>query len=136
MRPFIIHSNRRKDHKENSSSCKGNWIDPVLGLAVGEIPSLLTQGTLWRTGLLFNLLSDYEILRIRFILIFDGLTGNRFRHRQIPWFRPRPYSVLEKDELVHPMGKLGSVWKYTEKHFFNEQIQDNIEQSTKSANMA
>jgi hypothetical protein len=55
-----------------------------------------------------------------------------FRHRQIPWFRPRPYSILQKDELVSPMGKLGALWNYTEKHFFNEQIQDNIKLPTES----
>jgi hypothetical protein len=101
-------------------------------LAVGEIPTLLTQGTLWRLQILYNLLSDYEILRIRMVILFDCLTRNMFRHRQIPWFRPRPYSILQKDELVSPMGKLGALWNYTEKHFFNEQIQDNIKLPTES----
>ena len=106
-------------------------IDHFVGLAVGEIPSLLTQGTLWRHIVLYDLLSDYEILRIRLILLFDYLSGNRFCGRPIPWFRPRPYFVLENDESVHPMGKLGDMWKYTEKHFFFEQIQDTVMQPTK-----
>ncbi|CAF1423214.1 unnamed protein product [Adineta steineri] len=103
------------------------------GLAVGEIPTLLTTGTLWQTQILFDLLSDYEILRIRLVLIFDFLSCNRFTHCQIPWFRPRPYATLLKDELVSPMGPLGSAWNYTEKHFFHEQIQDNIIPLNKSS---
>ena len=103
-----------------------------LGLAVGEIPTLLTQGTMWRIDILYNLLSDYEILRLRFVLAFDCITCHRFRHRQIPWFRPRPYSILEKNELGSSMGFIGKAWKYTEKHFFKEQIQDNINPSIKS----
>ena len=103
----------------------------IVGLAVGEIPNLLTQGSLWRTQMLYSLLSDYEILRIRMVVMFDCLSCNRFRHRHIPWFSPRPYPILEKDELVSPMKKIGAAWKYTEKHFFNEQIQDNIKPLTK-----
>lgn len=106
-------------------------IDHIVGLAVGEIPSLLTRGTLWHHGVLYYLLSDYEILRIRFILLFDHIVGNRFHSRRIPWFRPRPYLILENNELVHPMGKLGEMWKYTEKHFFFEQIQDSVMQPIK-----
>jgi hypothetical protein len=104
----------------------------IIGLAVGEIPTLLTQGTLWRIQMLYSLLSDYEILRIRITLFFDFLTCNIFRDRQIPWFRSRPYSILQKDELASPMGKIGALWNYTEKHFFHEQIQDNIKLPTES----
>lgn len=100
-------------------------------MTVGEIPSLKDKGTLWRTQILFSLLSDYEILRIRLVLAFDCVSCNIFRHRRIPWFRPRPYYTLEKNEMVSPMGKLGSIYNYTEKHFFNEQIQDNISKSTR-----
>lgn len=101
-------------------------------MAVGEIPSLKDKGTLWQTQLLFNLLSDYEILRIRFLLFFDYITFNRYCDRSIPWFRLRPYRTLEKDELVPPLKIFGFLWKYTKKHFFNEQIQDNIKSSIKS----
>jgi hypothetical protein len=45
----------------------------------------------------------------------------------MPRFRPRSYTVLEKNVLAGSMGKLSDAWKYTEKHFFNEQIQDNIQ---------
>jgi hypothetical protein len=107
-------------------------------LAVGEIPSLKDKGALWRTQLLFSLLSDYEILRLRFLLFFDYVTFNRYCDhpipcdRPIPWFRLRPYFTFEKDELVPPMGMLGALWHYTQKHFFKEQIQDNIKLSIKS----
>lgn len=103
-----------------------------LGLAVGEIPTLLTQGTLWRIDILYSLLSDYEILRLRLIHAFDSVTCHRFRYTQNPWFRPRPYSILEKNELDSPMGPIGKAWRYTVKHFFREQIQDNIKPSIKS----
>ena len=82
--------------------------------------------------MLCNLLSDYEILRIRLILIFDFLSCNRFRGSRIPWFRPQPYPMLQKDELMNPMGKMGAAWKYTQKHFLNEQIQDTIDLKTHS----
>ncbi len=85
-------------------------------MPVEEIPTLLTQGTLWRIQILYNLLSDYEILRIRIILFFDCLTCNRFRYRRIPFFLPRPYSILQKDELISPMGGLGSIAFIKERH--------------------
>ncbi|UJR17163.1 hypothetical protein I4U23_004059 [Adineta vaga] len=109
-------------------------INLLIGLAVGEIPTLLTQGTLWRIQILFNLLSDYEMLRVRFVLIFDCLTCNVFRQSRIPWFRPRPCYILEKDELKSPMLALGDAWNYTQKYFFNEQIQDNIKPPVESIN--
>ncbi len=101
-------------------------------MAVGEIPPLKDKGALWRTQLLFSLLSDYEILRFRFLLFFDYVTFNRYRDHPILWFRLRPYFTLEKDELVPPMGMLGALWHYTQKHFFKERIQDNIKLSIKS----
>ncbi len=90
------------------------------------------KGALWRTQLLFSLLSDYEILRIRFLLFFDYITFNRYRDSAIPWFRLRRDFMLEKDELVPSMKKLGVLWEYTQKHFFKERIQDNIKSSIKS----
>lgn len=105
----------------------------ILGLAVGEIPTLKDKETLWRTQILFDLLSDYEILRIRFILIFDFLSCNCCRCCKLLWFRPRPYYILENNELVSPMGKLDSLHNYTEKHFLKEQIQDNIKPLIKTS---
>jgi len=99
-------------------------------LAVGEIPSLKDKGALWRTQLLFSLVSDYEIIRIRFLVVIDRLTCNKYRHKQTPWFRLQSYSMLEKNELVGPMGKLSTLWKYTKMNFVKQQIQEGIDPST------
>ncbi|CAF1382057.1 unnamed protein product [Adineta ricciae] len=104
-------------------------INLLIGLAVGEIPTLMTQGTLWRISILFNLLSDYEMLRVRLVHTFDCVTCHKLRHWRVMGFRPRPYYTLEKDELKSPMGLLGKLCNYTKKHFFKEQIQNNIKPS-------
>jgi hypothetical protein len=35
------------------------------GLAVGELPSLNDQSIIWCHQIMYNLLSDYEILRVQ-----------------------------------------------------------------------
>lgn len=89
---------------------------------------------MWRTSLLYNLLSDYEILRIRLVVFFDFVSCGCYRGRQIPWFRPQPYNTLEKDEFRSSMGALGTGWKYMKQHFFDEQIQKNIKPLAKTSN--
>ncbi|CAF3125410.1 unnamed protein product [Rotaria sp. Silwood2] len=102
-------------------------INLLIGLAVGEIPSLMTQGSLWRTGLLYNLLSDYEIMRVQFTLFFRTLFSCACCKNGASWFIYKPYTVLQKDENVGPMGKLDEAGKYMNKHFFAQQIYDNID---------
>ena len=87
---------------------------------------------MWRINLLYNLLSDYEILRLRSVIMFDSITCRRFRHRQIPKFSPQTYSILEKNELGNRMGNFGKALRKIEKHFFDERIQDDIDPSIRS----
>jgi hypothetical protein len=98
------------------------------GLAVGEIPSLMDQGTLWRNQMLYNFLSDAEILRLqfrRFAIFLSCYQANR-----ISWIRGRPIHLLTNDERAH--GCCEKAWHYTKKHFFEEQIQNSVVPKTSS----
>jgi hypothetical protein len=99
-----------------------------LGLAVGEIPSLRDQSTVWRSQMLYDLLSDYSILTLQLIRLVNCLTCGKFQH----WFvnkllrggkRLRPIVVIERDETG---SRLRRAWNYTNKNFFEEKIQDDI----------
>jgi hypothetical protein len=85
---------------------------------------------MWREQMLFNLLSDYEILRFRVVLVLDYLSRGRFRKSRCFFFRPVPCRTLENNKLQGLMGVLSRVWKYIQKHGFQEQIQENIEPSS------
>jgi len=99
-------------------------------LAVGEIPSLKTQGKLWRIGLLYDQLSDYEIMRIQFNIFLNACFSIICCKGKISWFVPKPYTILQEDQMLGGMGKwYGKAWKYINKNFFNQQIQDNIKQN-------
>ena len=99
---------------------------------MGEIPSLMTQGTLWRTRLLYDLLSDYEIMRFQLYLLLSGISCHSIVKRKISRFLVSPYLSLQKDEYRGPMGKISDAWIYLKKHFFDQQIQDNVK-STKNS---
>ncbi|CAF1173022.1 unnamed protein product [Adineta ricciae] len=97
-------------------------INLMIGLAVGEIPTLMDEGTLWRNQMLYNFLSDAEILRLQIRRFLNWICCNRLNRMQ--FMRRRPVRLLTLDER----GKIfyERAWRYTRKHFFNEQIQDNI----------
>jgi hypothetical protein len=97
----------------------------VSGLAVGEIPSLMVQGTLWRNQMLYNFLSDSEILRLQFRRL--SILLSCYRMNRTSYLRYRPILLLTHDEREH--NYVEKAWHYTEKHFFKEQIQDNIKLS-------
>ncbi|CAF1636410.1 unnamed protein product, partial [Rotaria sp. Silwood1] len=78
-------------------------INLLIGLAVGEIPSLKTQGTSSRTLLMYNLLSDYEIMRIQFHLLINAVVSCGCYGNGISWFCPHPYTILQSDENLGPM---------------------------------
>ncbi|CAF1285333.1 unnamed protein product [Adineta steineri] len=93
------------------------------GLAVGEIPTLMEEGTLWRDKMLYNFVSDGEILRLQFIRLMKFISCHYSDHIRI--MRPRPIDMLTFDEKAH--GYLEKAWYYTNKHFFEEKIQDDVE---------
>jgi len=95
---------------------------------VGEIPSLTEQGTVWRSEMLYNLLSDYSITALQCIRLLDCLSCGKFRQRIINKFikggkRLRPIVVMEHDKTDRWYGKM---WKNLQKHFFDGKIQDDI----------
>ncbi|CAF1104808.1 unnamed protein product [Adineta steineri] len=97
-------------------------INLLIGLAVGEIPTLMVEGTLWRNQMLYNFVSDGEILRLqfrRFMKFVCCKCGNR--RSCMP---SRPVALLTSDQRAH--GYCQRAWYYTKKHFFEEKIQDDI----------
>jgi hypothetical protein len=87
----------------------------------------MVQGTQWRSHMIYNLLSDYEILRLQLIRLFDFLAcGQLYEKRKgnMVCVRRRPRVILEDD--ANKSCCLVAAYEYTEKHFFQERIQDNV----------
>jgi len=89
---------------------------------VGEIPNLMTQGTLWRNQMLYDLMSEYEILRLQLCRLGNFLMC--CRGRRISHMCSKPLASWTNDEK--DQGHLTKAWNYTEKYFWHEQIQDSI----------
>ncbi len=99
-------------------------------MAVGEIPSLKTQGKLWRIGLLYDQLSDYEIMRIQFNIFLNACFSIICCKGKISWLVPKPHTILQEGPMFGVMGKwFGKARKHINKNFINQQIQDNIKQN-------
>jgi hypothetical protein len=99
----------------------------TLGLAVGEIPTLSTQGTLWRTQLLYSLLSEYEIFHLRLFHAFDVLSRCLCRCRKASSSRLQPILTLQINSLEGPLGRRwGLIWDYFNRNFVRAAIQDMI----------
>ncbi|CAF3665549.1 unnamed protein product [Adineta steineri] len=98
-------------------------VNLMIGLAVGEIPTLMDEGTLWRDTMLYNFVSDGEILRLQFLRLMRFLSC--YQLTRIPCMIPRPIIMLTYDERAH--GWFEKAWHYTMKHFFEEKIQDDVE---------
>ncbi len=83
--------------------------------------------------MIYNLLSDYEILRLQFIRFFDFLLRGHLYEKQknnLLCVRRRPRVILEDD--ANKSWCLVAAWKYTKKNFFEERIQDNIKLDNKT----
>ncbi len=100
------------------------------GLAVGELPSLNDQSVTWRHQMMYNLLSDYEILRVQLRPLVDCFTCgflSRTKRRGpglLKFLQRRQDVKIQRDENeVFWLLRFG---RYTQKHFFDERIQDNI----------
>ena len=85
----------------------------------------MVQGTLWRNQMLYDFLSDCEILRLQFRRLEKFICCSR--GKRWSWIHQRPVVVLTHDKKAH--GCLDKAWDYAHKHFFEEQIQDNVELS-------
>jgi hypothetical protein len=105
-----------------------NHILLLLGLAVGEIPSLEDRGRLWREQMLYDLMSDYEIMHLQFRRFVNFV----FRHcRRLCCCRKR--TLCFRHQHVHYLtydaranGRFTRAFNYIKKNFFDEQIQDTI----------
>ncbi|CAF4082826.1 unnamed protein product [Adineta steineri] len=95
----------------------------LLGLAVGEIPTLMVEGTLWRNQMLYDFVSDGEILRLQFLRLMKFLCC--YQLYRISRIRARPIHLLTFDDRAN--GWIGKAWYFTKKHFFEEKIQDDVE---------
>ncbi len=99
------------------------------GLAVGELPSLNDQSIIWRHRMMYDLLSDYEILRIQLRPIVDCFTCgylHKIKHRPgiFKFLQRRQDIIIEQDQnKVFWLLRFG---RYIQKHAFEERIQDNV----------
>ena len=99
-----------------------------LGLAVGEIPSLTEQGKIWRSQMLYSLLSDYNILSYQILRLINYLVCGKFQQWIVTKLirggkRLQPTVIIERDEKGN---RLEKAWKYVQKRFVDEKIQDDV----------
>ncbi|CAF1467011.1 unnamed protein product [Adineta ricciae] len=106
-------------------------VNLMISIAVGEIPSLKDQSIVWRHKMMYNLVSDYEILRAQLRLIVNRMTCCRSHRskqrgpRLLKFLQYRQDQSLQQDDNnVFFLVRFG---RYMQKHFFDERIQDNVE---------
>ena len=64
----------------------------------------MTQGKIWRTRLLYNLTSDYEIMRIQYNRFINSLRCCRCCQTRLSEYMPPVYLKLQMDERKGVMG--------------------------------
>ena len=96
---------------------------------MGEIPSLTVQGKIWQTQMLFDLLSDYSIVSIQ-VIGFLNLISCGHLGRWLFKKRLQPVFILEHNQKGQWHE---NAWKYVQKNFFDEKIQDDIIPTTTSS---
>ncbi len=92
---------------------------------MGEIPSLTEQGKLWRAQMLYNLLSDYELIFLQLARFIDLVLCGRpyLIVRKLMGAATRPVVIFEHDKKGHWFAR---AWDYTKKNFYDEKIQDDV----------
>jgi hypothetical protein len=91
-------------------------------VAVGEIPSLTDKGKIWQSQMLYDLVSDYSIVSMQMIRLFNFVTCSYFGHKI---FRKRlEPNVLREHDLTG--NRYEYAWKYVQRNFLDEKIQDDI----------
>ncbi|CAF4213788.1 unnamed protein product [Rotaria sordida] len=105
-------------------------VNLMISVAVGEIPSLKEQSIAWRHKMLYIVVSDYEILRYQIRHLVDFFTCgflNRIERRGprgLKFLQRRQDFIMEQDENDACLTRFG---RKIQKHFFEQQIQDNVE---------
>lgn len=89
---------------------------------MGEIPSLTDQGKIWQSQVLYQLLSDYSIVSLQLIRLINLISCGFLGH-QLFKKRLQPIAILEHNQKGH---WYENAWKYVQKNFFDEKIQDDI----------
>ena len=104
---------------------------PQFILTVGEIPPLKEQSIIWLHRMMYNVLSDYEILRIQLHLIVDCFTCGYFNRTKR--YGPHEFKFLQRYQDLTTYRDENHIFcllrfgHYTQKHFFDARIQDNVE---------
>jgi hypothetical protein len=91
-------------------------------LTVDKIPSVSDQGSVWRSQMLYNLLSDYSIMALQFIRLLNCLACANFHewivNKLIRGGKSlRPVVVIERDGKS---GCCGKAWEYVRTDFFDD----------------
>jgi len=92
-----------------------------LRLTVNEIPSLTDPVSVWRSQMLYNLLSDYSIMALQFTRLLNYLACGNFHEWIVNKLirvgkRLHPVVVIERDEKS---GCCGKAWEYVRTDFFD-----------------
>jgi len=103
----------------------------IEGVAVGEIPSLKDQSILWRHLMMYELLSDYEILRIQLRPIVNTLICGAMDRPRAQG--PSIFKCLQRRQDVMMQEDQNDVFwllrcgRYMQRHFFKDQLQDDVQ---------
>ncbi|CAF1120790.1 unnamed protein product [Rotaria sordida] len=116
-------------------------INLLIGLAVGEIPTLVQQGTLLQSRIYYDTLSDYEILRlqIRSVILWiishiccccsSSFKYKIYRLVDRSFLHQRPILFQIHDRKKHNLPK--RIGHYIKKNILNEQIQESVDEEVK-----
>ncbi|CAF2813314.1 unnamed protein product [Rotaria sp. Silwood2] len=116
-------------------------INLLIGLAVGEIPTLVQQGTLLQSRIYYDTLSDYEILRLQIRSVILWILSHTccccsssFRHKLYrlvdrSFLHQHPILFQTKDRKENNV--LERIGQYLKKNVLNEQIQESVDEEVK-----
>ena len=96
---------------------------------MGEIPSLMKQGSLLRHQMLYDLLSDCEILRLQFKRLWNFLSCYKGKRKGSS--RLHHGFWVTHDERANTI--LEALADNTKKNFIEQRIQDNVPPKTKAS---
>ena len=109
-------------HGSTSISAHVIHVPLCLGLSVGEIPSLMKQGNLLRHRMLYDLLSDCEILRLQFKRLGHFLSCYKAKRKGSR--RLHDGFWITHDDQIYTC--IGALVDNTKKNFIEQRIQDNV----------
>lgn len=81
---------------------------------------------MWRSWLIYNILSDYEIMRIQFSQLFNAVACVLCCPSKNSLFISKPYTTMQAYTRKGVLRMLDRVWECLDKHIFSQKIYDDV----------